>query len=169
MDMSNPNTDEVKVKVPDQMLCPLTLEIMETPVLTRWGHNFEKDALLRWLQNHGICPLTRNSMSISDIVVNRVLRDQIKAWKARNCLEETERAGAGLKGAESVPEFDPMSIVTTCYFQFASDIQMINALKVTDDPNGLVLLKKLKRERRNRRKRQEEQEKGRRTMRSRAA
>jgi hypothetical protein len=54
--------------IPDEFLCPLTLEIMQQPVMTRWGHNFERDVLMKWMQYHSHCPMTRNPISLKDVI-----------------------------------------------------------------------------------------------------
>ena len=36
-------------KIPDEYICPLTLEIMDKPLMNRYGHNFERDAILACL------------------------------------------------------------------------------------------------------------------------
>ena len=67
--------------IPDEFLCPLTLEIMQQPVMTRWGHNFERDVLMKWMQYHNHCPMTRNPISLKDIIVNRALKAKILHWQ----------------------------------------------------------------------------------------
>jgi hypothetical protein len=44
-------------------LCPITLDVMQTPVRTRCGHIFELDAISNWvLQGNGLCPLCRRQL-----------------------------------------------------------------------------------------------------------
>ena len=55
------------------IICPITqLEIVD-PVIDREGNTYEKSAIETWLQTHNISPITRNPMSISDLVPNRAL------------------------------------------------------------------------------------------------
>jgi hypothetical protein len=67
--------------IPDEFICPLTLEIFKIPMVTRYGHNFEKDALLHWLEQHNQCPLTRYPLSLNDGIINRSLLSKINVWK----------------------------------------------------------------------------------------
>ena len=67
--------------IPDEFLCPLTLEIMQQPVMTRWGHNFERDVLMKWMQYNSHCPMTRNPISLKDVIVNRALKAKILHWQ----------------------------------------------------------------------------------------
>jgi hypothetical protein len=48
---------------PTDALCPITLDVMQTPVRTRCGHIFELDAISNWvLQGNGLCPLCRRQL-----------------------------------------------------------------------------------------------------------
>ena len=71
---------------PDEFLCPLTLEVMNVPLMTRWGHSFERNVLLKWIDTHHNCPLTRNPISLSDVVVNRPLQARIQYWKHQTSI-----------------------------------------------------------------------------------
>ena len=39
--------------------CPISYQIMKNPVVTKYGHHFDKDHLLEWIEIHGTCPITR--------------------------------------------------------------------------------------------------------------
>mmetsp|Transcript_12658 Transcript_12658/g.25640 ORF Transcript_12658/g.25640 Transcript_12658/m.25640 type:complete len:140 (-) Transcript_12658:34-453(-) len=76
--------------VPDEFICPLTLEIMQYPVMTKTGHNYEKKALMGWLRENPVCPLTRQPLSISKVVSNGNLKKKISIWAAQNNVELDE-------------------------------------------------------------------------------
>jgi hypothetical protein len=68
--------------VPSAFICPLTMTTMSIPMLTRWGHNFERSAILQWMsKGNECCPLTRRPMTLSDLVRNRPLEEEIRKWK----------------------------------------------------------------------------------------
>ena len=79
--------------IPEEFICPLTLELYKNPVMTRWGHTYERDAIIEWLHTHDECPLTRNSMTLRDIIPNRVLREQIQTWKSKQKQATTKGKG----------------------------------------------------------------------------
>jgi hypothetical protein len=54
--------------VPAVPVCPITHEPIEHPVRTKYGHVFERHALLTWVLMHGTCPLTRQPLCMADIV-----------------------------------------------------------------------------------------------------
>jgi hypothetical protein len=78
-------------EIPSHFLCPISQCIMIHPVMTRSGHNYERKAILTWLKekNHS-CPMTRNTLTVKDLVSNRALRSVIQAWcVANNVSQET--------------------------------------------------------------------------------
>ena len=73
--------------VPDEFICPLTLEIMQCPVMTKTGFNYEKKAIMDWLQTKQVCPLTRQPLSISKVISNAYLQEKISVWAEENNVE----------------------------------------------------------------------------------
>lgn len=92
--MSTSRTLEIDgrdVDVPQEFICPITLQVMTQPLVNKRGMNFERAAILSWLGNGaGLCPLTRLPMKPSDLIPNRSLEIKIKVWKKQNALEEDE-------------------------------------------------------------------------------
>jgi ligand-binding SRPBCC domain-containing protein len=99
---SSPKPDDDDLLIPEEFICPLTLEIFHSPVMTRWGHSFERSALLRWLKYHEGCPLTRNPMSLRDIVANSALKERIEEWKVRHNFQEEEDSSLGRDTTEEM-------------------------------------------------------------------
>eukprot|EP00934_Nitzschia_sp_Nitz4_P003857 Nitzschia sp. Nitz4//scaffold108_size72880//63859//64533//NITZ4_005829-RA/size72880-processed-gene-0.86-mRNA-1//1//CDS//3329532711//3847//frame0 len=68
--------------VPSEFLCPLTLEVMEDPVMDRQGINFERSAIVQWLgSGRTTHPLTREPLSFGKLVPNVQLRLKIDHWR----------------------------------------------------------------------------------------
>jgi hypothetical protein len=83
------DADGSAVEIPSNFLCPITLQVMLDPLMTRTGLNFEKAAILGWLsQGSGSCPLTRKPLTASDLVTNRNLKSQIHIWMRNNDIPE---------------------------------------------------------------------------------
>lgn len=87
MKNSSPNT----VVVPSDFICPITMEIMIHPVMTRYGHSFDRSAIMTWISSSDgaqrECPLTRKPLRISDIINNHSLAQRIKAWCDENSYQ----------------------------------------------------------------------------------
>ena len=83
--------------VPECFICPISHEIMETPVVTPCGHTFEKVQLLQWVNSgHSNCPtcqkdLTLNS-SPNNWSINYAIKSQIDEWKQQKTEPVCPRA-----------------------------------------------------------------------------
>jgi hypothetical protein len=118
--------------IPSKFTCPLTLEL-EEPAMTRWGHSFEWEALLKWLECHDVCPLTRNPMSLKDVIVNQALHQRIQAWRKETGQEASMRETSSDK---NLPFLVSVKSTKT----------VIRALEETNDPAGRFALKMFKRD-----------------------
>jgi hypothetical protein len=68
--------------IPDEFICPLTLEIFNDPLMDRRGINFERSAIVEWLnRGHTTCPLTREPMGYRSLIPNANLRARVGHWK----------------------------------------------------------------------------------------
>jgi hypothetical protein len=77
------------VEIPSNFICPITLQVMVSPLMTRTGINFERAAIIGWLeQGSGRCPLTRKPLTNSDLITNRRLKARIGMWRANNGIPE---------------------------------------------------------------------------------
>ena len=67
---------------PEEYLCPLTLDIMKDPVMSKYGQSFERSEILQWLKSgHGVCPLSRRPLKLQDLVTNHALKLRISQWR----------------------------------------------------------------------------------------
>jgi U-box domain len=71
-------------EVPDEFICPITLSPMHRPLVTRTGLNFERTAILHWLQTSPSCPLTRQPLSLKDLIPNPALEAKLQTWLELN-------------------------------------------------------------------------------------
>ena len=71
-------------EIPDRFVCPLTLELMKQPLYSKYGHSFERKAILQWLSTNDTCPVTRKPLSPSLLIPNNQLKSQIANWSANN-------------------------------------------------------------------------------------
>ena len=69
--------DGTLVPVPQEYICPLTLDVMTEPLLSREGHNYEREAILSWVADNGTSPLTREPLRPSQLLRNRTLEAKI--------------------------------------------------------------------------------------------
>jgi hypothetical protein len=51
----------------DELICPITLELFRDPVRATDGHVYERQAITKWILEHGTSPLTRQPLQINDL------------------------------------------------------------------------------------------------------
>jgi hypothetical protein len=51
----------------EAILCPISHEIMRDPVITPYGHCFERANIESWVERRQDCPITRNTLRLSDL------------------------------------------------------------------------------------------------------
>ncbi|CAB9513985.1 U-box domain-containing protein [Seminavis robusta] len=73
----NPATDD---KIPRAFICPLTLNVMQDPVMDAYGSTYERSAIVEWLAVNNTSPVTRQPLAKDHLVPNRALRDLIYSF-----------------------------------------------------------------------------------------
>mmetsp|Transcript_7650 Transcript_7650/g.11583 ORF Transcript_7650/g.11583 Transcript_7650/m.11583 type:complete len:292 (+) Transcript_7650:46-921(+) len=67
--------------VPKEFKCPLTHKIMEDPVMTSDGVNYDRHAITKWLSFRGSCPLTGKQLTVEQLNPNYSLKKAIENFK----------------------------------------------------------------------------------------
>lgn len=82
LDETETETESEDLDPPSDFICGLTMEIMDDPLMSRYGHNYERAAIVEWLtRGNDTCPMTRRPMKLSDLISNHHLRSRIHEWK----------------------------------------------------------------------------------------
>jgi hypothetical protein len=109
------NNTEDEVEPPHEFICSLTMDLMNDPVVSRYGQSFERSAIIEWLaRGNDTCPMTRQPLKLSDLITNHQLRAKIRRWQIENNADVTviadssfgSRNGAYF-GFVLMPEEDP--------------------------------------------------------------
>jgi hypothetical protein len=66
------------------LMCPITQEIMKDPVQCSDGQTYERDAIVRWLNQKQTSPLTNLPMGIHDLKVNAAIKYLVDQYHAGN-------------------------------------------------------------------------------------
>ena len=61
---------------------PISHQLYKDPVVSRFGHSFEREYIEKWLLEHRRCPLTNQYMTIAHLSPNRALADVVEAFRA---------------------------------------------------------------------------------------
>jgi U-box domain len=123
--------EEAMLAPPSAFVCPLTLEVMRDPVVSRYGQSYERGAIMEWLAaGHETCPMTRQPLRMSGLITNQQLRMKIRRWQLDNDLD------ISLVGDASNEDFDDDRRVMI-YFTLP-DLEDDIAERSHDDPNVIV-------------------------------
>lgn len=88
-------------EIPDAFVCPLNFSLMLVPAYSAKNpkmHRIEKACLERWVSGSGSNPMTREPMTVADIVVDKKLDDKMTQWMWT--FNRTERPSSGTPSSE---------------------------------------------------------------------
>ena len=66
------------------LMCPITQDIMKDPVQGSDGQTYEREAIVRWLNQKNTSPLTNLPMTIHDLKVNAAIKYLVDQYHAGN-------------------------------------------------------------------------------------
>lgn len=67
----------------ESFLCPISQTLMTDPVMTKYGHLYERDNLLPWVKKKGTDPLTNQPLSEAEVFPAISVRNAIQEYKAK--------------------------------------------------------------------------------------
>ena len=72
---------------PDALVCPITQCLMTEPALVvSSGRTYERAAIVRWIQQHGVDPLDRgNVLRVDQLAPNLAVRQMVETWARQRC------------------------------------------------------------------------------------
>ena len=77
----------------EHFVCPISLEIMQDPVITADGYTFERARIEAWFKHHNTNPLTNVELHSKALIPNKLLKSVIV--NAQDLQTSFERGGAG--------------------------------------------------------------------------
>ncbi|KAG8637480.1 U-box domain-containing protein 11 isoform X2 [Manihot esculenta] len=84
-DMKKPDAPTI----PDDFLCPISLELMRDPVIVATGQTYERSYIQRWIDTGNVtCPKTQQKLEHLTLTPNYVLRSLISQWCAKHNIEQ---------------------------------------------------------------------------------
>lgn len=67
--------------IPDNLKCPITLAIFKDPVMTPFGHTYERSAIKAHIAQKKTDPLTGKPLDLNDLVPNRAIKDMVNVFQ----------------------------------------------------------------------------------------
>ena len=75
-------------RLPPEIVCPITDEIMQDPVMAADGHTYERRAITEWLAHHTTSPITNLALDHTNLMPNHLARSLVQRF-----LDECRAAG----------------------------------------------------------------------------
>ncbi|XP_062020262.1 U-box domain-containing protein 28-like [Rosa rugosa] len=73
--------DELHINVPNPFRCPISMDVMRSPVSLSTGVTYDRSSIQHWLDaGHDTCPATMQILQSKDFVPNLNLRRLINLW-----------------------------------------------------------------------------------------
>ncbi|KAF5727717.1 U-box domain-containing protein 11-like [Tripterygium wilfordii] len=119
---SSTNAEEVKTQdvlvIPDDFLCPISLELMRDPVIVATGQTYERSYIQRWIDSgNATCPKTQQKLENLTLTPNYVLRSLVTQW----CTEHNIEQPTGLSNGK-------MKKIDGSFHDVSGDVQAIQTL-----------------------------------------
>ncbi|TVU05474.1 hypothetical protein EJB05_48640, partial [Eragrostis curvula] len=78
--------------IPNDFLCPITLEIMTDPVIIATGQSYERRSIQKWIdRGERTCPKTREPLAHLSLAPNYALKNLILQWCEKHMVELQKR------------------------------------------------------------------------------
>ena len=82
--------DTEDADAPDQLVCPLTSKLFQDPVMTMFGHTYERKALLDHLaKNNNQDPIAKKEVDPNALFPNKTVLELVRKYQANMCRKVT--------------------------------------------------------------------------------
>ncbi|KAF8404399.1 hypothetical protein HHK36_009284 [Tetracentron sinense] len=79
--------NDLFISVPTFFKCPISLDVMKSPVSLCTGVTYDRSSIQRWLDNgNNTCPATMQVLHSKDIVPNHTVHRLIKIWSSESSV-----------------------------------------------------------------------------------
>lgn len=80
--------DEFKNDVSQSILCPLTQQILEDPVIASDGHTYERKAITEWLKKSKKSPIENNVLDNGNLIANNAIKKLVAEWREKKANKQ---------------------------------------------------------------------------------
>ena len=102
LDATSPTVPQLPHDLPNQMVCPLTRQLMQNPcIIVTCGHYCEAEDLIRHLGRDARCPSCSQPATTADIMLSYEMKEFIQHWK-QMAENETISAAPAVSGSRRI-------------------------------------------------------------------
>jgi hypothetical protein len=107
MNDNNNNNNNNEIKIPEQFICPISLEIMLDPVICEDGHTYDRSSISKLTNPKS--PITRQPINLNKLTPNIALRQLIEKFLEQNNTK-SETINQTTKQTTHTPTTKPKTI-----------------------------------------------------------
>ncbi|GAB4828430.1 hypothetical protein Ancab_035427 [Ancistrocladus abbreviatus] len=132
--------------IPQEFLCPITLEIMTDPVIVATGQTYERESIQKWLDsNHRTCPKTGQVLAHLSLAPNYALKNLILQWCEKKNIQLPEKnASPGADETNSAENREKICSLVSDLSSIRLEVQRDAAQKIRllskENPENRVLI-----------------------------
>lgn len=119
--------DDLYITVPSFFRCPISLDVMKSPVSLCTGVTYDRSSIQRWLDSgNNTCPATMQVLQTKELVPNHTLQRLIQIWSDS---VRTQRSDSESNRVNSVSHDQVRELIK----QFVNDFRVHTELEVNSD------------------------------------
>ncbi|XP_015057134.1 U-box domain-containing protein 27-like [Solanum pennellii] len=119
--------DDLYITVPSFFRCPISLDVMKSPVSLCTGVTYDRSSIQRWLDSgNNTCPATMQVLQTKDLVPNYTLQRLIQIWSES---VRTQRSDTESNRVNSVSHDQVRELIK----QFVNEFRVHSELEVNSD------------------------------------
>ena len=80
--------ENAEEEIPDEFKCPISLDLMQDPVLAADGHSYDRVQIESWFRTSHVSPNTRLNLNTLALYPNIELRNRINSWLSERSRPE---------------------------------------------------------------------------------
>ncbi|XVE77927.1 hypothetical protein DITRI_Ditri13aG0103600 [Diplodiscus trichospermus] len=82
------------ILIPPHFLCPLSLELMQDPVIVASGQTYDRTSIKKWLDSGlTVCPITHQTLAHTNLIPNYTVKAMAASWCEENSLQLSHYTG----------------------------------------------------------------------------
>ncbi|EPS68251.1 hypothetical protein M569_06518, partial [Genlisea aurea] len=125
--------------VPNEFLCPITLEIMTDPVIIATGQTYEREGIQHWLDSdHRTCPKTGQILSHLSLAPNFALKNLIQQWCEKNNYQIPRK--------KTAPAAEVTVAASANGGEISAAVQSLSSSKLDEQREAVKKIRKLSKE-----------------------
>ncbi|KAL3837764.1 hypothetical protein ACJIZ3_022355 [Penstemon smallii] len=85
MPINGPHDQSFSQNIPDEFRCPISLDLMNDPVIAASGHTYDRISIAQWINSgHHTCPKSGQRLIHMALIPNYALKSLLHQWREEN-------------------------------------------------------------------------------------